>query len=73
MNKIVRHGVNGFLCDQNEQSLAKYIIELLLNEDIRKKMGQAAREFVVNHYNDEDRMLPILKLLKKKYSLNNSW
>jgi glycosyltransferase involved in cell wall biosynthesis len=62
-DKIVIHGINGYLCDQNEYSLAHYIILLLSDENLRMKMGGAARQTITEFYNDEDRIKPIIKLI----------
>ena len=63
-DRIVEHGVEGFLCKQEPEDLAKYVIQLLLNEPLRQNMGRAAREKVKNHFNDEGRMDVVLELVQ---------
>jgi glycosyltransferase involved in cell wall biosynthesis len=47
-------GKNGLLVPvKNSNKLAKAIIELASNADLRKKMGQASREMVVKHFADD--------------------
>lgn len=65
--KIIDHGINGYLCEQNEEQLAHYIIKLLRNEKLRQQMGENARNKIINDFNDSQRMVPILKLINKRY------
>lgn len=52
--KIVQDGENGFLCDAGDiNSMAKAIQELLLNDDLRLKMGQAGYENIKKEYSLE--------------------
>lgn len=67
-DKIIEHGINGFLSEISSDKFASYIIKILSDEKLRIMMGNAAREKILNDYNDKDRMLPIFNLIKKKYS-----
>lgn len=51
--------INGFLTKQDSDILAKYIIKLLSDEQLRIKMGKAAREKIVKEFKDKDTMLHI--------------
>jgi glycosyltransferase involved in cell wall biosynthesis len=47
-------GKNGLLVPvQNPKELAKAIIELAKNSELRETMGQASREMVVEHFSDD--------------------
>lgn len=51
---IVKDGINGYLIPpQNVDILAEKIVELALNPERRKAFGQASREFVMLHFNEE--------------------
>ena len=62
-DRIVEHGVEGFLCKQEPEDLARYIIQLLLDEALRQHMGRAAGEKVRKHFNDEGRMDVVFELI----------
>ncbi len=64
---IIEHGVNGYLAKQTAADLAKYIIKLLLDEGLRLKMGKAARQTIIEKFNDQERMTPIYNLLLEKH------
>ena len=47
--EVIEHGVNGFMSnDINE--LKQYVVDLLNDEDLARKMGEAARETVVKRF-----------------------
>lgn len=50
--EIIENGVNGY-SSNDEKELASYINTLLENEDLRKSMGQRARETVVEKFSEE--------------------
>ena len=50
--EIIENGVNGFMSN-DEAELKGYIQQLLDDEELRNKMGQAARETIVNHFGEE--------------------
>jgi glycosyltransferase involved in cell wall biosynthesis len=46
---LVRHGENGFLFDSgNVEQLADYLRRLLINPELRKRMGEASRKIIAN-------------------------
>ncbi len=65
-DKIIQHNENGFLCKQDANDISSYIITLLKNEDTRIRMGKAARQTIIEKFNDEDRMQPILNIIEQK-------
>jgi len=69
--KIIKHGVNGYLSRQTAVDLAKYIVMLLSNEDHRLKMGLAARQTIIEKFDDKERMTPIYNLLLNRYKYIN--
>lgn len=44
VNTIVRHGKNGFLCDDTPEDIAAHLRILMSDIELRQKMGQQARE-----------------------------
>lgn len=55
---IIRDGVNGFLVKQNdEQALADAICKVIEDEDLRRRMGQAAKE--TSKEFSQDKILPL--------------
>lgn len=66
-DKIINHGVNGFIADQTPDDFAKYISILLSDEELRLKMGTEARRTIIEHFNDKDRMVPIYELIKSRF------
>ena len=44
LKDVIENGVNGFLVDINSKTLAERTIELLLKEDLRRKMGERGKE-----------------------------
>lgn len=47
---VIEHGVNGFLVERNDENLwLSYMSELAGDDDLRAKMGEAAREMARQH------------------------
>lgn len=44
VSSLIQDGINGLLCDNNPEDLSSKIIQLIENEQTRKKLGQQARE-----------------------------
>jgi len=44
LKDVIENGVNGFLVDMDSKTLAERTIELLLKEDLRRKMGERGKE-----------------------------
>lgn len=66
-DKIIKHGINGYLAKQTPEDFAKYISILLSDEELRIKMGTEARKTIIEHFNDKDRMIPIYELIKSRF------
>lgn len=49
---IIEHGVNGFMSN-DEKELRGYLDQLLADPELAKKMGQAARETVKQHFSEQ--------------------
>lgn len=49
--EIIEHGVNGFISN-DEQELRGYIQQLLDDEDLRNKLGKAARETILTDFSE---------------------
>jgi len=67
INNIITHNSNGYLCETNSESLSSAIMELLGDHSLCNKLGQNAREFVVNNFSI-DRIVDI-ELLAYKESI----
>jgi len=53
--EIIKHGVNGFLVE-SEKEWYDCMHELVTNHDLRRRMGNAARECVVAQYSTQSQM-----------------
>lgn len=47
---IIRNGVTGLLCGTSSESLAGCIEKLVHNKDLRRSVGIAAREYILEHF-----------------------
>ena len=50
---IITHGVNGFMSN-DESELRSYIDQLLGDENLRRELGKAARQTVLNDFSEKD-------------------
>jgi glycosyltransferase involved in cell wall biosynthesis len=50
IREIIQHGINGLLCEPRADLLASAVEELLRDEELRKRLGSQARQFVVDGY-----------------------
>ena len=50
--EIVKHGENGMISN-NEDELSEYIDQLMDDEDLRNKLGKAARETIVKDFSED--------------------
>jgi len=50
--EIIEHGVNGFISNDISK-LRQYIDELLIDDNLRVKMGEAARQTIIDRFNKE--------------------
>ncbi len=61
--EVIRHGETGLLVrPSHPQELAVAVTELLKHEGLRRKMGEAGRQFVVQHYSLEGMLNKIERL-----------
>lgn len=65
--RIVKHEINGLLAEQSSEDIARHVVRLLVDEAFRLSLAERSRMTVVNDYNDEKRMEPVLALLKERY------
>ena len=66
--EIIEHGVNGFMSN-NEEELRGYIQQLLDDEELRTKMGNAARETIVNNFSEEEFINNWNNIFKRAYGV----
>lgn len=50
IRQFIQHGETGWLCDPDPDSIRAGIETLLSDAELRKKMGQAARQYVLAHF-----------------------
>jgi glycosyltransferase involved in cell wall biosynthesis len=61
--ELVRDGVSGYLVERRDpQALAARILELLGDADLRRRMGEAGREFALRNFNAGANIAEFLKL-----------
>jgi glycosyltransferase involved in cell wall biosynthesis len=48
--EVIKHGINGFLSNDSGE-LRSYVIQLLRDEKLARRMGEAARKTIVDKYN----------------------
>lgn len=66
--EIIENGVNGFISN-DEEELKGYITQLLENEDLRKQLGQKARETIVTKFSEEKFLNSWNNIFKKAYEV----
>lgn len=64
-DRIITHGIDGFLCPQDSKSIADYIIQLLSDENLRTNMGIMARKKIITTFNNHKRIDLVLSIIKK--------
>jgi glycosyltransferase involved in cell wall biosynthesis len=50
IQQFIQHGVNGWLCQPAAESIRQAIETLLADAELRRRLGQAARQYVESHY-----------------------
>ncbi len=50
INNIVTHGKNGYLCGTSSEEIRKAIQILISNHQLRKYLGDSARQFILENY-----------------------
>jgi len=69
----VKNGINGFLIrSRNSQQIAMACNKLLENEDLRKKMGEAARQTVEQRFTWKKIARKYIRIYKKAYKNGNN-
>ena len=63
--EIIQHGINGYLCKTDPDSICLAFEELLSNTDLRKSLGHNAREYALKN-------LSLEKIVKLEYDLYSS-
>jgi len=49
ISNVIKHGINGFLCDTNPESIKNAILEVYQDQKLREKMSKNARKFILNN------------------------
>lgn len=63
IKEVIVHGFNGLLCKPDPKSIRSTILTLINNPELRKKLGENARRFVVENYSIE-------KVMRKELALH---
>lgn len=75
LKEVIIDGKTGFHCEsQNPTDLADKLYKLVLNPDLRQKMGQAGREYVLNNYDWQEnlrRMENYMQQIVKEFNFNH--
>jgi glycosyltransferase involved in cell wall biosynthesis len=50
IKELIDHGVNGYLCGTDSESIENAIEELISRPKLRKKLGRNARQFTVENF-----------------------
>jgi glycosyltransferase involved in cell wall biosynthesis len=65
---IIQNGVNGFISN-DEGELRQHLIELLANEDLRQKVGNKARETIIDLFSEDKFVNNWNKLFEETYEV----
>ena len=71
-DKIIDHGINGFLLPQSPEEFAAHCRLLLRDESLRVKMGYEARRKIISSFNDISRIDSIDQLICTLYKKTNN-
>jgi len=63
--EVIRHGENGWLCGNDAESISYAIQHLLENPDIAQRLGENARQFVLQNYALEDIVEKELEIIEE--------
>ncbi len=64
INNLIKHNETGLLIEQNPNSLARAIIKILNSLQCRKKLGKAARKYILDNYESRKIWIKEISLLK---------
>ena len=67
--RVIEHGVSGFLAKDDEEWV-KYLVQLIDDVDLRKRVGLAGRKRVVNLFSVKANFPKYLKVFKTVFSTN---
>jgi glycosyltransferase involved in cell wall biosynthesis len=65
-DRIVEHGVSGFIVEKDATQLASRILELLQDDALRQRMGAAAREKIRGDFNSATTARNLLQLYQRQ-------
>lgn len=63
-SRVIQDGINGFRVNINPEALAARVIELLRNENLRRRLGEKARMTVIDRFNNRDRIDKLCRLYR---------
>ena len=68
---IVKHGENGMISN-DEKELRSYIEQLLEDEDLRNKLGENARQTVIEQFSEESFISNWNRIFDEAYNIKNN-
>jgi len=61
----IEHGINGFICNNNEESLARFLEQICNDFDLSREMGEKAFEYYSKHCTIENMAFKFSKCIDK--------
>jgi glycosyltransferase involved in cell wall biosynthesis len=65
IREVIRHGENGWLCGTDADSISQAIQHLLEDPNLAQRLGDNARQFVLQNYALEDIVAKELEIIKE--------
>lgn len=65
IKEVIKHGENGILCETNSESMREAILNLMENEELKKKISKNARRTIEEHFSLDSIMKKELELYLK--------
>jgi glycosyltransferase involved in cell wall biosynthesis len=65
VHEIVEHGISGLVLPLDPQVWADAIVKLLKNESLRRKIGEAARQKIIQDFSVDRKVEELLEIYKK--------
>lgn len=68
IHDLITHRQNGFLCDTTSEGIRAAVVDVLADPDLRRRMGEAARQYAVHNFSLERVVEMELKLYQELIS-----
>jgi glycosyltransferase involved in cell wall biosynthesis len=70
INEVIRHEENGLLALSDAKDLQKQILRLANDQDLRNRLGQNARQFILNNYSLDTQIEKEIQIYEKLLEKN---